>query len=131
MLSMSTLILGISPMLTAIEFIKPKIPERNISEIVEDFSDSFGTSHLYDKSKKIEKIVFDRKKIYPKVDFYAAVALDALGFTKEFFPLFFASSRIVGWVAHILEQYEDATLLRPIQKYVGELERRFVPIGLR
>jgi citrate synthase len=104
---------------------------KHLRGIIEDFSDSFGTSYLYDKCKKIEKIVYDRKKIYPNVDFYAAVALDALGVAKEFFPLFFASSRIVGWVAHILEQYEDATLLRPSQKYVGELGRPFVPIGQR
>ena len=104
---------------------------RHLRGIVEDFCQSFGTSYLYDKCKKIEKIVYDRKKIYPNVDFYAAVALDALGIEKEFFPLFFASSRIVGWVAHILEQYEDSILLRPSQKYVGELGRLFVPIGQR
>jgi citrate synthase len=104
---------------------------KHLRGIVEDFSESFGTSYLYNKCKEIEKIVYDRKKIYPNVDFYAAVALDALGFGKEFFPLFFASSRIVGWVAHILEQYEDATLLRPTQKYLGELGRLFVPIGQR
>jgi citrate synthase len=104
---------------------------KHLRGIVEEFSNSFGTSYLYDKCKKIEEIVYDRKKIYPNVDFYAAVALDALGVGKEFFPLFFASSRIVGWVAHVLEQYEDAVLLRPSQKYVGELGRLFVPIGQR
>ncbi len=104
---------------------------KHLRGIVEEFSNSFGTSHLYDKCKKIEKIVYDRKKIYPNVDFYAAVVLDALEVGKEFFPLFFASSRIVGWVAHILEQYEDSVLLRPSQKYIGELDRFFVPIGQR
>ena len=104
---------------------------KHLRGIVEEFSESFGTSYLYNKCKEIEKIVYDRKKIYPNVDFYAAVALDALGIEKEFFPLFFASSRIVGWVAHILEQYADATLLRPSQKYIGELGRLFIPIGQR
>ena len=104
---------------------------KHLRGIIEEFSNSFGTSHLYEKCKRIEKIVYDRKKIYPNVDFYAAVVLDALGVDKEFFPLFFASSRIVGWVAHVLEQYEDAVLLRPVQKYVGEMGRPFVPIGQR
>ena len=104
---------------------------KHLRGIIEEFSNSFGTSHLYEKCKRIEKIVYDRKKIYPNVDFYAAVVLDALGVDKEFFPLFFASSRIVGWVAHVLEQYENAVLLRPVQKYVGEKGRPFVPIGQR
>jgi citrate synthase len=65
------------------------------------------------------------------VDFYAAVAMDALGVTKEFFTSFFASSRISGWVAHVIEQYEDAVLLRPEAKYVGEFNRPFVPIEKR
>ena len=104
---------------------------KHLRNIVEDFCESYTTSYFYDKCKRIERIVYDRKKIYPNVDFYAAVALDALGVPKEFFPLFFASSRISGWVAHILEQYEDAILLRPSQKYVGELGRIFVPIEQR
>jgi 2-methylcitrate synthase len=104
---------------------------KHLRGIVEDFCHSFRTSDLYDKCKKIENIVYERKKIYPNVDFYAAVAMDALGVSKEFFPLFFSSSRISGWVAHVLEQYEDAVLLRPSSKYVGEFGRHFVPIENR
>ncbi|MDD1743033.1 MAG: hypothetical protein LUO85_00230, partial [Methanomassiliicoccales archaeon] len=83
------------------------------------------------KCGKIEEIVHARKKIYPNLDFYAAVAMDALGVSKEFFTPFFASSRISGWVAHVIEQYEDAVLLRPSSKYVGEFGRKFVPIDQR
>jgi citrate synthase len=89
------------------------------------------TLDLYNKCVKIEQIVFGRKKIYPNVDFYAAVTMDALGVPKEFFTPFFASSRISGWVAHVIEQYEDAVLLRPDSKYVGEFGRPFVPIESR
>jgi citrate synthase len=86
---------------------------------------------LCNKCSKIEKIVHDRKKIYPNLDFYAAVAMDALGVPKEFFTPLFASSRISGWVAHVIEQYEDAVLLRPSSKYVGEFGRTFVQIDQR
>ncbi len=89
------------------------------------------TLDLYNKCVKIEQIVFGRKKIYPNVDFYAAVTMDALGVPKEFFTPFFASSRISGWTAHVIEQYEDAVLLRPDSKYVGEFGRPFVPIESR
>ena len=60
-----------------------------------------------------------------------AVTLNALGVPFEFFTPFFASSRISGWTAHIIEQYEDAVLLRPSSKYVGEYGRPFVPIEKR
>jgi citrate synthase len=89
------------------------------------------TTSLCNKCSKIEKIVHDRKKIYPNLDFYAAVAMDALDVPKEFFTPLFASSRISGWVAHVIEQYEDAVLLRPSSKYVGEFGRVFVPIDKR
>jgi len=72
-----------------------------------------------------------RKKIFPNVDFYAAVVLSTLGVSKEYFTPFFASSRIAGWTAHVIEQYEDAVLLRPSSKYVGEYGRPFVPIEKR
>ncbi len=89
------------------------------------------TNSLCNKCSKIEKIVHDRKKIYPNLDFYSAVAMDALDVPKEFFTPFFASSRISGWVAHVIEQYEDAVLLRPSSKYVGEFGRKFIPIEQR
>jgi citrate synthase len=104
---------------------------KHLRGIVEDFCHRERTQGLYNKCVKIEEIVYERKKIYPNVDFYAAVAMDALGVPKEFFPLFFASSRISGWVAHVLEQYEDAVLLRPASKYVGEFGRPFVAIEQR
>ena len=86
---------------------------------------------LYAKCKKIQAVVHREKKIYPNVDFYAALVLNALDVHTEFFTPFFASSRIAGWTAHILEQYADAVLIRPTSNYVGVYERAFVPIEQR
>lgn len=104
---------------------------KHLRGIVEEFLHLERSSTIYNRCITIEKMVFEAKQIYPNVDFYAAVAMDALGVSKEFFPLFFAASRISGWVAHVLEQYEDAVLLRPSAEYVGEFERPFVPIAER
>ena len=104
---------------------------KHLRGMVEDLCHRDRTLGLYNKCIKIEEIVYGRKKIYPNVDFYAAVAMDALGVPKEFFTAFFAASRISGWVAHVIEQYEDAVLLRPDSKYVGEFNRSFVPIESR
>ena len=89
------------------------------------------TMNLYNKCIKIEEIVHEKKKIYPNLDFYAAVAMDALEIPKEFYTPFFTSSRISGLVAHVIEQYEDAVLLRPSSEYVGEYGKPFVPIENR
>ncbi|TFG55622.1 MAG: citrate synthase [Methanomassiliicoccus sp.] len=104
---------------------------KHLRGIVENLCHQKRTLDLYNKCIKIEEIVHQRKNIYPNLDFYAAVAMDALGVPKEFFTPFFTSSRIAGWVAHTIEQYEDAVLLRPSSKYVGEFGRTFVPIEER
>ena len=104
---------------------------KHLRGMVEDLCHRDRTLGLYNKCVKIEEIVYQRRKIYPNVDFYAAVAMDALGVPKEFFTPFFASARTCGWAAHVIEQYEDAVLLRPTSKYVGEFNRPFVPIENR
>ena len=104
---------------------------KHLRSIVQNLCDRDRTRELYDKCLRIEGIVHARKRIYPNLDFYSAVAMDAIGVPKEYFTPFFASSRIVGWVAHIMEQYEDAVLLRPASKYTGEFGRPFVPIDRR
>ena len=86
---------------------------------------------LYRKCRRIQAVVHKEKKIYPNVDFYAAIVLNALGIPKEFFPLFFASSRITGWTAHMLEQYSDSVLIRPTSRYTGVYGTKFVPIKKR
>ena len=104
---------------------------KHLRGIVENLCHRQRTMTLYNKCTKIEKIVHDRKSIYPNLDFYAAVAMDALGVPQEFFTPFFCCSRISGWVSHVIEQYEDAVLLRPSSKYIGEFGRPFVPIEQR
>ncbi len=104
---------------------------KHLRSIAENLCHRTNTLGLYNLCIKIENVVHEKKKIFPNVDFYAAVTLNALGVPFEFFTPFFASSRISGWVAHVIEQYEDAVLLRPTSKYVGEFGRTFVPIEKR
>ncbi|MBN1358124.1 citrate synthase [Candidatus Bathyarchaeota archaeon] len=90
-----------------------------------------NTMNLYNLCRRIENVVHEKKKIFPNVDFYAAVTLNALGVPFDFFTPFFASSRICGWTAHVIEQYKDAVLLRPSSSYVGEYGRPFTPLEKR
>ncbi len=104
---------------------------KHLRDIAENLCNRANTLDLYNLCIKIENVVRKKKKIFPNVDFYAAVTLNALGVPFDFFTPFFVSSRISGWTAHVIEQYEDAVLLRPSSKYTGEFGRPFVPIEKR
>ena len=86
---------------------------------------------LYKKAITIQYIVHKERKIFPNVDFYAALVLNALEIPKEYFTPFFASSRIVGWTSHILEQYSEGVLIRPTSSYIGAYGSKFVPLEKR
>ena len=104
---------------------------RHLRTIGRALCQRIGRMDLYRKCRKIEDVVYKERQIYPNVDFYAALVLNALGVPKDFFTPFFASSRIVGWTAHILEQYSDSVLIRPTSAYGGTYGTRFVPIERR
>jgi len=53
------------------------------------------------------------------VEFYTAVLLDAVGFSRQLFSPTFAASRSAGWGAHVLEQRQSGKLIRPSSTYVG------------
>ena len=104
---------------------------KHLRELAESLCHERDNLLIYNKSKKIEQTVHDKKGIFPNVDFYAALVMHALGVPRDFFTSFFAASRVTGWVAHALEQYADAVLIRPNSEYVGEYGRRFISIDKR
>ena len=69
-----------------------------------------GEPEFYDMSVKIEEIVTGEKKLPPNVDFYSASVYHSLGIDHDLFTPIFAVSRVSGWFAHILEQYENNRL---------------------
>ncbi len=58
-------------------------------------------------------------ELYTNVEFYASIVLEAVGVPAELFTPTFALSRIVGWSAHIMEQFADPRIMRPTARYVG------------
>ena len=104
---------------------------RHLRKISKSLCQQINRTKLYYKARKIQNVVHNEKKIFPNVDFYAAIVLSAMDIPQEYFTLFFASSRITGWVSHILEQYSDSVLLRPTSRYIGAYGTKFVPINRR
>lgn len=93
---------------------------------------------LLEIAKELEKIAledeyFVKRKLFPNVDFYSGIILEALGIPTRMFTAIFAMARTVGWIAQWNEMIEDPQqkIGRPRQLYVGERERPFVPIEAR
>ena len=89
-------------------------------------------------AKELERIAledeyFIEKKLYPNVDFYSGIILDAMGFPTSMFTPIFAVSRTVGWISQWKEMVEDPTqrIGRPRQLYVGEPARDYIDIEKR
>ncbi|MEX0970912.1 MAG: citrate synthase [Paracoccaceae bacterium] len=89
-------------------------------------------------AKELERIAledpyFVEKKLYPNVDFYSGIILDAMGFPTSMFTPIFALARTVGWIAQWKEMMEDPTqkIGRPRQLYTGEASRDYVDIENR
>ena len=76
---------------------------------------------------------FADKKLFPNVDFYSGIILEAMGFPTSMFTPIFALSRTVGWISQWKEQLEDPAMKigRPRQLYMGEIHRDYVDIENR
>jgi len=76
---------------------------------------------------------FADKKLFPNVDFYSGIILEAMGFPTSMFTPIFALSRTVGWISQWKEQLSDPQLKigRPRQLYQGETMRDYVDIEKR
>lgn len=90
-----------------------------------------GDTKYYEMSIKIEELVTGEKGLKPNVDFYSASVYTALEIPRDLFTPIFAISRVSGWTAHILEQFENNRLIRPRAEYVGPVNQEYVPIDER
>lgn len=90
-----------------------------------------GETKWYEMSEKIEKLMHDKKGMFPNVDFYSASTYYLMGIPLDLYTPIFAISRISGWTGHILEQYADNKLIRPRAEYVGPRDLKYAPIAER
>jgi citrate synthase len=76
---------------------------------------------------------FSDKKLFPNVDFYSGIILEAMGFPTSMFTPIFALSRTVGWISQWKEMIADPQnkIGRPRQLYLGETQRDYVDIEHR
>jgi len=111
-----------------------------IRQACHDVLDALGKRDepLLDLAMELERVAlsddyFISHKLFPNVDFYSGIILQAIGFPTSMFTVLFAVARTVGWVAQWREMIEDPTqrIGRPRQLYTGYGERPYVPIEKR
>ncbi|MFD0978671.1 citrate synthase [Tropicimonas aquimaris] len=78
----------------------------------------------------LEDPYFAEKKLFPNVDFYSGIILEAMGFPTSMFTPIFALSRTVGWISQWKEQLSDPAhkIGRPRQLYTGHPFRDYVEV---
>jgi len=105
------------------------------SDIIKHWSKKLSTDardgYLYEVSERIEKVMWDEKKLFPNLDFYSATTYHFCGIPTPLFTPIFVMSRLSGWGAHVFEQRAHNRLIRPEAEYIGPAPRTFVPIKER
>jgi citrate synthase len=93
---------------------------------------------MFETAMELERIAledeyFIERKLYPNVDFYSGLILEALGIPLTMFTVIFALARSSGWIAQWMELMEDPEFRigRPRQLYIGQQQRDYVPMAAR
>jgi citrate synthase len=93
---------------------------------------------LFETALKLEEIAlkddyFIEKKLYPNVDFYSGIILQAIGIPVNMFTVIFAMARTVGWISQWNEMIsnEKLAISRPRQLYTGMPNRDYIKMNDR
>ncbi|MEU6120288.1 citrate synthase/methylcitrate synthase [Streptomyces sp. NPDC047123] len=105
------------------------------SRMLRDIALEFGGAMVefaVEVERQVEAILAELKpgrELHTNVEFYAGVVMELCGLPREMFTPTFASARVVGWSANILEQARDSKIIRPAARYVGVEAPVSVPPG--
>jgi citrate synthase len=99
---------------------------RILREMAEELNPDFFAT-----ASKVEEVVirilterYPERPMATNVEFYSAGVLEFIGLPTDLFTPTFATSRAVGWSAHVLEQVEQqktgaSKIIRPQSEYIG------------
>jgi len=104
---------------------------RILSDKSKALGEAAGSLKWFEYSTDIEEWMAENKGLAPNVDFYSASTYYQMGIPVDIYTPIFAMSRVGGWIAHVLEQYDDNRLIRPRGRYVGPDVQAFPAIDER
>jgi len=102
-----------------------------LRKMSENLGKRAGKTAWFEMSRKIEQLMIREKNINANVDFYSASAYYVLGIPVDLYTPVFAMSRMSGWTAHVMEQYANNKLIRPLAEYTGPKNLTYVPVDKR
>ena len=105
----------------------------HLQDDLKDLGERKGDPKWYSILQNVVEVMlpYARRGICQNVDFFSGAMYYLLDIPEDLFISIFAMGRIPGWTAQVVEQFENNILLRPRLHYVGELDRKFVPIDSR
>eukprot|EP01084_Bolivina_argentea_P150418 262685_1 len=110
---------------------RSKIMQQWADNLSNDNSNIFARKDLCDIANVIQNTMWNTKKLFPNVDFPAAMAYHQCGIPTNLFTPLFVCARTAGWCANIIEQRSKNRLIRPSSIYIGPNLKKFVPINYR